>query len=74
MTVHEIIAGSQKVVKTNNSKQHKKINAETSRFSVYFMSECYKKDTLNAVVAQIQAAGQTMQLSIDALKPTIDGI
>ena len=46
MTVHEIIAGSQKVVKTNNSKQHKKINAETSRFSVYFMSECDKKDTL----------------------------
>lgn len=31
-------------------------------------------DTLNAVVAQIQAAGQTMQLSIDALKPTIDGV
>lgn len=31
-------------------------------------------DTLSAVVAQITNAGQTMQLSVDALKPTLDGI
>ena len=31
-------------------------------------------DTLNSVLAQIAAAGQTLQLSVESLKPTLDGV
>ena len=31
-------------------------------------------ETLNTVVSQIAAAGQTMQLPVEALKPTLDGV
>ena len=31
-------------------------------------------ETLDSVLAQIAAAGQSMQLSVDALKPTLDGV
>lgn len=31
-------------------------------------------ETLNTIVSQIAAAGQTMQLPVEALKPTLDGV